>query len=112
MDLSYSDFKIIRQFYVDVLFYEYCPESMQTVSLVEKILGQLSYIHCINTSMNFAVDEYLDAYYQACAFIEEVFDTGVVFNMEGINYKWDYSNILETLKENARSGAVKEYFGL
>ena len=97
-------------FYVNLILYENCPETMQTVSLVEKIIKGAVDAWLYSDEMSYSdikVGE--QVYIQAKAFIETFLGREIQFD-NSIASKWNFSNLMDLLKSNARSKAVKAYF--
>lgn len=113
-DYSQDDCKAVYNMYVDLLYYVYCSERMQTVSLVEKILYDASVVCLLNIDSSLAnVDLYEKMFRKARDYIALIFNQ--LSNREGMDFKYrksptDY--LMEILKTNARSKAVKEFFEL
>ena len=105
--------KLYYDFFVDLHFYAVCPESMQTVSLVERVIKQGSFIWmAYNTPFSVSDLESLNrAYENACLYIEGFFGKSVHDDLD-VMKDWTFDTFLTLLKSNARSKQVKNYFGL
>ena len=109
-----DDCKAVYNMYVDLLYYVYCPEKMQTVSLVEKIFYDASVVWLLNIDSSLAnVDLYEKMFGKARDYIALVFN--LLSNREEMDFKHrkapiDY--LMGILKTNARSKAVKDFFEL
>ena len=86
------EYNMVYDFFESVFFYIFCPESMQTVSLCEKIIS-------------------LSAQLMRLDFVQRFFGNQRMLEMPDLK-RWFYLDLLDSLKENARSNEVKTYLGL
>ena len=112
---------LVYDFYVDLIRYVVLPESMQTVSLVERIFDDLWKLYLTNWPLCPLLDSDYESfsmiYCRAGDFVRLAYpgsDFGAFPDFDFICSfgGFGYSDVHAYLRDNARSESVKNYFGL
>ena len=98
-------------FYVAYLTYLYCDESMQTVSLVERLISLCSEKwFFIDDDLYSEIKRNANIFMDAADFVSTVYHVDI--DPKTSYLSWSYDSFLEILKAHAKSPQVKKYFGL
>ena len=104
--------KHLYRFYVQVVMYESCPGSMQTVTMVERILLELSIVNQYLQEESITLADMEKQLSMASLYVGNLLGKNIYYNISDASRGLEVNNLIDTLKSNAKSESVKSYFGL